>query len=104
MRGLVAMTKKEWLAKGLSLYGENGLHWRFKCPACGFIASAQDYKDAGAPSHALPFHCIGRWKTVRKEAFDDKDKRNIPCNYSSGGLLNINPVDVDGVKVFDFAD
>jgi hypothetical protein len=23
---------------------------------------------------------------VRKDAFDDKDKRKIPCNYAGGGL------------------
>jgi hypothetical protein len=39
---------------------------------------------------------------VRKDAFDDKDKRKIPCNYAGGGLIDINPVDVDGRKVFEF--
>lgn len=39
---------------------------------------------------------------VCKEAFDDKDKPKIPCNYAGGGLIQINPVDVDGIKVFEF--
>ncbi|MEH2191011.1 MAG: VVA0879 family protein [Nostoc sp.] len=97
------MTKDEWLIEGMGLFGKDGLRWKFKCPCCGHIASTQDYKNAGAPSSAVAFSCIGRWMPAHKEAFDDKDKRKIPCNYAGGGLINVNPVEVDGRKVFDFA-
>lgn len=97
------MTKDEWLTEGMGLFGKDGLQWKFKCPCCGYVASAQDYKNAGAPISAVAFSCIGRWASISKEAFDDKDKRNIPCNYASTGLININPVEVDGLRVFDFA-
>ena len=96
------MNKKTWLSQGKTLFGENVMNWKFKCPCCGYIATTEDQKKAGAPSSAVGFSCVGRWMPVHKEAFDDKDKRNIPCNYSGGGLLNINPVIVDNCKVFEF--
>ncbi|WP_193200837.1 VVA0879 family protein [Nostoc sp. MG11] len=112
------MTRNEWLAQGQKLFGKDKMQWKFKCPCCGHIATVQDYKKAGAPSSAvgfsclekfrsaeaaaLTFRCVGRWLEVRKEAFDNKDKRKIPCNYAGGGLINLNPVDIDGCKVFEF--
>ena len=96
------ITKDEWLLEGQALFGNNPLQWKFKCPSCSHIATVEDYKKAGAPSSAAGFSCVGRWLEVRKEAFDDKDKRKIPCNYFGGGLININPVEVDGRKVFEF--
>ncbi|MDZ8140782.1 MAG: VVA0879 family protein [Nostoc sp. DedQUE04] len=96
------MNKQEWLILGQTLFGQDMMQWKFKCPCCGHIATAEDYKKANAPSSAVAFSCVGRWMPVHKEAFDDKDKRNIPCNYSGGGLLNINPVIVDDRKVFEF--
>jgi predicted RNA-binding Zn-ribbon protein involved in translation (DUF1610 family) len=97
------MTKNEWLTQGKTLFGKDVMQWKFKCPNCGHVATVKDYKKAGAPEAAAGFSCVGRWLEVRKDAFDDKDKRNIPCNYAGGGLININPVVVDGRRVFDFA-
>ncbi|GAX38929.1 VVA0879 family protein [Nodularia sp. NIES-3585] len=96
------MTRDEWLLEGQTLFGKDVLQWKFRCPCCGHIATVEDYKKAGAPESAVGFSCVGRWMELRKEAFDDKDKRDIPCNYSGGGLINISPVEVDGQKVFEF--
>lgn len=96
------MTRDEWLNLGQTLFGKDVMQWKFKCPYCAHIATVADYKKAGAPSSAAGFSCVGRWLEVRKEAFDNQDKRNIPCNYAGGGLIQINPVDVDGTKVFEF--
>ncbi|MCC5670331.1 hypothetical protein LC653_42755 [Nostoc sp. CHAB 5784] len=96
------MNKEQWLTLGETLFGQDKMQWIFLCPCCGHIASVQDYKKAGAPSSAAGFSCVGRWMPVCKDAFDDKDKRKIPCNYAGGGLINLNPVDVDGIKVFEF--
>lgn len=98
-----AMTKDEWVKQGESLFGDNPMLWRFKCPACGFIQSPQDYMDAGAPESAIAFSCVGRWRTEYKEAFDTNDKRPIPCNYAGGGLFKFNPIQVDDHQVFEFA-
>jgi hypothetical protein len=97
------MTPEEWNTEGQKLFGENKMKWRFVCPACGFKQTVQDYKDAGAPPGAVGFSCLGRWQEVRKDAFDKKDKRDLPCNYAGGGLINYNPVEVDGRKYFAFA-
>ncbi|MBE9036031.1 VVA0879 family protein [aff. Roholtiella sp. LEGE 12411] len=96
------MNKEQWLTHGQTLFGKDTMQWKFKCPSCGHIASVEDYKKTGAPSSAVGFSCVGRWLPVHKKAFDDKDKRKIPCNYAGGGLININPVEVDGKKVFEF--
>lgn len=96
------MKKSEWFQKGKKLFGENMMEWKFICPSCGNVASVLDYKNAGAPSGAIGFSCVGLWLPEQKEAFSKKPL-GIPCNYSGGGLININPIEVDGRKYFDFA-
>lgn len=46
----IALTQKQYMEIGVKLFGENELDWRFICPSCGHVASAADYRDAGAPS------------------------------------------------------
>lgn len=94
------MTKKEWAAKGEKLFGKDQMKWKFVCPSCGHIASVQDYKDAGAGSGAVAFSCIGRYLKKPNEAFQ---QGKSPCNYAGGGLIRINPLEVDGEGYFDFA-
>ena len=97
------MTKPEWKAEGKKRFGSNMLDWKFKCPACGHIASVQDYKDAGAATSVVAFSCIGRYlKTKPREAFGENGKG--PCNYAGGGLIGLNPTEVDGNYYFEFAD
>ena len=104
------MTNQEWQEEGVVLFGSDQMQWRFVCPVCGFAQSVQDYKDAGAPEGAVAFSCIGRWRDGARDAFTGKGDVRLahpvvtgPCNYSGGGLLRLNPVDVDGRKVFAFA-
>ncbi|MEM9073787.1 MAG: VVA0879 family protein [Myxococcota bacterium] len=96
------MTRDEWHSKGVRLFGEDQMAWRFKCPACGHVATPADYKDAGAPSSAVAFSCVGRWLSDSKEAF--KAGGTGPCTYAGGGLFRMNPVEVDGAWVFEFAE
>ena len=65
------MNKQEWLILGQTLFGQDMMQWKFKCPCCGYIATTEDYKKADAPSSAVAFSCVGRWMPVHKEAFDD---------------------------------
>lgn len=95
------MTREEWAAKGRELFGDDIRQWRFICPSCGHIASVIDYRIAGAPEGAIAYSCIGRWTGAKKEAFTAKD--GGPCNYTGGGLVGINPVEIDGSSYFDFA-
>ncbi len=95
------ITAEKWHKQGESLFGPDEMKWRFVCPACGHVASVQDYKDAAAPQGAVGFSCIGRFLPDPREAFGSGPG---PCNYAGGGLIRLNPVDVDGHRMFAFAD
>lgn len=105
MRPPITMTADEWRAEGKRRFGDDALKWRFVCPSCTHVASAEDYRKAGAPSTAVGFSCIGRWLETQVEAFDGAGG---PCNYAGGGLIRINPVLVrDGEnehQLFAFAE
>lgn len=94
------MTREEWNQKGTELFGPDQFKWRFICPACKHIASVQDYKDAGATQTAVAFSCVGRWAGAKRDMFG---KGEGPCNYAGGGLIGLNPVEIDGGRYFDFA-
>ncbi len=87
-----AMTYEEWEAEGIRLFGSDKMKWRFKCPSCGYVASAQDWIDAGDEKHTMiAFSCIGRLTGSTKKMFD---KTGGPCNYAGGGLFGLNPVKI----------
>jgi hypothetical protein len=97
------MTKIEWEIEGKKRFGDKMLDWKFKCPACGHIASVKDYKNAGAETGVVAFSCIGRYlKTEPRRAFGEDGKG--PCDYAGGGLIGLNPVEVEGIHYFEFAD
>lgn len=97
------MTKAEWTAIGIKRFGADQMKWKFKCPACGHVASVQDYKNAGAPATTVAFSCIGRYLQDKpREAFAKKGEG--PCNYAGGGLFGLNPIEVDGEHYFEFAE
>lgn len=103
------LTHDEWKAEAVAKFGPDAMAWKFVCPSCGHVASVQDWKDAGAPEGAIAFSCIGRYKGDPKAAADNAFRNaGGPCNYTGGGLLALNPVDVefnDGVvQVFEFAE
>jgi hypothetical protein len=81
-------TMESYHAEAVKLFGEDKLNWRFVCPVCGNSASTQDYKDAGAKMSAVGYSCLGRW--------EEKG-----CDYSGGGLFNLNPVEIDGGFYFE---
>ena len=108
-------TLDAWRAKATELFGEDFMKWKFVCPVCDYVASVQDWKDAGAPVQSAAFSCVGRWaganpKTSKKGTIGpDGIKGRGPCNYAGGGLFQMNPVvvvDPDGIehKAFAFAD
>lgn len=99
-------TLDQWKKLGEEKYGKNQYNWKFKCPACGYIATPQDYIEAGAPD-AIAFSCIGRFKGIAQSGIFPKDgkiKKGIPCDYAGGGLFKLNPINVDGHCIFEFAD
>lgn len=89
------------------------MKWRFVCPVCEHVACTEDWMVAGAPSGAVGFACVGRWVDGSRDAFYGEPGSKGPCNYTGGGLFGLNPVlvkefpaqrDVDGARVFAFAD
>lgn len=100
MTNLIKLTKEQWHAHGVTLFGEDEMQWCFICPACNHVASVQDYKDAGAPVAAVGVACVGRFMYHRREAFATGPG---PCDYSGRGLICISPVQVDDLPVFGFA-
>lgn len=94
-----------WYAEGEKRFGPDRLAWPFACPLCGHVATGHDWKAAGAPEGSVGFSCIGRWKEKCRDAFATGPG---PCNYTGGGLFQLNPVQIkDGETVhqyFEFAE
>lgn len=92
------LTQRQFLAKGKELFGENMNKWKFKCPICGNIQCAEDfrqYKEQGATAESTWQECIGRYMPKRNsaEAFGNKNKKvKSPCNYAAYGLFRIGHV------------
>lgn len=104
---ITTMTHAEWLAEAERRFGPDAMKWRFVCPSCGYVASVQDWKDAGATEGEVSFSCVGR----RRGADDAQtfQRKGGPCQYAGGGLFGLNPVVVEmpnGKKnnVFAFAE
>jgi hypothetical protein len=102
------ITKKEWVAKGTQLFGENVQQWQFVCPGCGHVQKITDFKpfkNQGATPGSVYSECIGRY-TGGKSWANSKDLKGGPCDYAAYGLLNICPVivvDDDGKEIKAFA-
>lgn len=96
------LTVEQYLCEGMRRFGKDITKWKFVCPACGHVASVQDYKNAGAPEGAVGHSCIGRWTGANRSAFGEAGPG--PCDYAGGGLFTIAPVIVEGMHFFAFAD
>jgi len=94
------MTMEQWHAEGERLFGPDEMKWRFACPACGHVASVEDWMKSGAKESHVAFSCVGRFTDNPREAFA---KGPGPCNYAGGGLIGLNPVEIEGRKGRYFA-
>lgn len=102
----VTMTRDEWLQKGKELFGEDMLKWRFVCPSCSHVQTPEDfrpYSEQGVTPDTAYMNCIGRY-----DGHGDVPilSGQGPCNYTSGGLFNLNPIKVihgaKGIWAFAF--
>lgn len=100
-------SEADWRKEAVRRFGPDPMGWRFVCPCCEHKATVADYKAAGAPTGAVAFSCVGRWlgaKAAARDAFGGKGPG--PCNYTGGGLINLNPIKVmldKGGEMFAFA-
>jgi hypothetical protein len=100
---VIKMTVQEWAQKGTELFGEHKLQWKFCCPVCETVIKMDDYLKAKAPLGAIAYSCIGRYLKGSQKAFSEKKIiKGKPCDYTSGGLFNISPIEIDGERYFDF--
>ena len=89
---------EDWQNLGKKLYGDDIENWKFKCPACGRIASGKEFKEIGATPDDMYQCCISRFK-------NDSD-----CKWCAWGLFDICKIRVIApnvdheVPVFEFAD
>lgn len=101
---MIKQSLQEWKEEAKQRFGENGADWKFKCPSCGNVQSAQDFMDKcrvnqNTSSNCVYQECIGR------------HVEGIGCNWAAFGFLGtvgkgrvvITP-NGDEVEVFDFAD
>lgn len=98
------MTEAEFKAIGVERFGPDPMKFKFVCPSCGHIATAEDYKAVGAPETAVAFSCVGRWAEGDWDANTFK-RQGGPCTYAGGGLIGLNPVQLSdrNASYFDFA-
>ncbi|WP_018306304.1 VVA0879 family protein [Desulfitobacterium hafniense] len=76
-------THKEWLAELESRFGKDNTKWAFVCPACGHVATGQNFKDAGAGPQDMYQTCIGRHTGKGTPTAESKNG----CNWAAFGLL-----------------
>jgi len=91
-----------WKEEGDRRFGPDRLQYRFTCPSCGYVATVKQWVDLGVKG-AIAFSCIGRWTGSNQEMHS---KEGGPCNYSGGGLFNLNPIKIVEINsnVFAYAD
>ena len=74
----IRMTRAEWEAEGKRRFGDDMMTWRFVCPSCGHVQSANDYKAAGAPSTVYEYsqivqHGWAAYEALRRCGFPGDD-------------------------------
>jgi hypothetical protein len=101
---VIKMTMKEFLQKGTELFGEDKRYWKFVCPVCETVISCDDYIKNGANDGAIAYSCIGRYidKKDSQKAFSGNVIKGKPCDYTTGGLFNLSPMEIDGERYFNF--
>jgi hypothetical protein len=109
------ISHEEWIKEAIKRYPDRNI--AFVCPVCKHKQTVAEYKAAGAPAGAYGFSCIGRYLDDCRKAFGGPgagEERPGPCDYTGGGLLRLNPINViftdseTGAQTehafFDFAD
>lgn len=95
-------TENQWRNEGTARFGPDTLTWKFKCPSCGRIQSAEDlreFKEKGATPNDAYQRCKGRFTGGRKGA----DK----CDWAAFGLFHgpdFVAINDKRIPVFEFAE
>lgn len=110
------LTLEEWVAQGTVRYGPDRRCWRFRCPVCGHVQTAEDfepYRHLGATPGSAYEVCLGFFlppgQRTTLHAPNAPGTPDSPCDYALFGLLRLadtTVLDEDGteIPVFEFAD
>ena len=93
---MITMTLEDFLKEASKRFGSDARKWKFKCPHCETIQSAEDFalldefKDTKEDIDSyVGFSCIGRFGSPKG------------CNWTLGGLFQIHRLEIvteDGKK------
>jgi hypothetical protein len=104
---MIKQTQSEWMQEGKENFGEDFTNWKFKCPACGHVASIGEFKELGADPNDAYQKCIGR---VNGKGTKNQKDLGDGCNWAAFGLFGTagkgrTVISENGkeVDVFDFA-
>ena len=93
------ISEADWQREGELLFGPDRRAWRFVCPSCAHIARVTDWQRSGAPEGAVAYNCIGRFPgsgvSPQDAATAAFGRSGGPCNYTGGGIFNLNPVTIN---------
>jgi len=68
-------------------FGDDSRKWKFKCPQCKTVQSAEDLVAAGVSKDDVErfvgFSCIGRFK------------EGVGCDWTLGGLFQIHEIEIE---------
>lgn len=82
------MTQDELQTEMTRRFGPDPLKWAFVCPVCGDVATAQDFKDAGADvNRRFGSECLGRSLGVLKREQPKGGYQGRGCDWSANGLF-----------------
>lgn len=97
---LPVITVAQWREQAKTLFGDDILNWKFKCPQCGHVSSLREFKDAGIDPHLATGNCASR--------FPELSYKKDDCKWTTGGLFRVGGMYVINENyvpclVFDFA-
>ena len=93
-------TEQQWLNEGIAKYGAWIPNWRFKCPGCGRINTAEEVDKVGLDVEDASQFCIGNFK--KKTGCNYATMRTISRHNEGCRLIRFD--DGRRLAVFDFSD
>lgn len=98
------MTQDELCAEMAHRFGPDPLKWAFICPACKDVATARDFKDAGADPNRVGKECIGRSLGVLHREQPPGGYQGRGCDWTAYGLFRgpLRITTADGKEMWGF--
>lgn len=87
------LTHAEFLSEAQARFGPDTSCWAFRCPVCGDVASAADFRAQGADPALVGQHCLGRELGALRGCRETKDgvtRGDAPrgCDWAAYGLFS----------------